>query len=150
LGLLLQRQNLFSTGTAGSSLNFGNLLNLGGEIVDLAADVSTERLEREHGCQGDERCGHRIFGKFKTSFVFQEIPKHLISFFDLKALALLEGRCLTFPPATTNTCRCRFYGNPKLFDLGSEVVDLAADVSTQRLERKHGCQGDERCGHGVL
>jgi hypothetical protein len=150
LGLLLQRQNPVLHWHCRVEFELRKLLNLGGEIVDLAADVSTERLEREHGCQGDERCGHRIFGKFKTSFVFQEIPKHLISFFDLKALALLEGRCLTFPAATTNTCRCRFDGNPKLFDLGSEVVDLAADVSTQRLERKHGCQGDERCGHGVL
>jgi hypothetical protein len=64
---------------AGSMIQEELRFDLGGEVVDLDADVGAQQLESGDACQRDERCGDGVFGKFKTGFVIQKSLNHVVA-----------------------------------------------------------------------
>jgi hypothetical protein len=98
-------------------------LNLGRQLVDLAADVATEQLESGDRRESHESRGDRVLGKLKARFVSPEFLDHY---------------------------RAPLRFRAPLFDGVRQRVDLVSDVATEQLEGCDGCERDQRRGDRVL
>src|SRR6185503_1412960 len=47
--------------------------------LDFRADVCSQSLESQDGCERYQRCGNCVFGKFQTGFITEESLNHFVA-----------------------------------------------------------------------